>query len=130
MWSVLAVARALASELGVRSIRSVQIELGGERSRALLVPDPLGSDGGALGESPIALASLRSVQRMSGLRGRLTSIYVRSPAALERSVRAGLQRIAAGVLNVRPANFSSGIEEMPVASSTTSRIERPSVRST
>ncbi len=104
---VFTVARALAGELGVRSIRVVQIELGGERSRALLVPDPLGADAGALGESPIALASLRSVQRMSGLHGRLTSIYVRSRPVLDRSVRAGLQRIAAGALNVRPANFGS-----------------------
>jgi putative ABC transport system permease protein len=47
------------------------------------------------------------VQRLAGLQGRLTSIYVRSAPALDHSVRAGLERLAGGALNVRPADVNS-----------------------
>jgi putative ABC transport system permease protein len=97
----------IAERIGVFSARSVTIQVGANVVRALLVPQLLGRDGGGLGETPIALAPLRMVQAMSRRQGRLTSIFVRNPARLDNSVRAGLQRLAAGRLNVGPADMTS-----------------------
>lgn len=97
----------IAQEIGVLSIRAVTLQIGARAVKALLVPHLLEGGAATLGESPIALAPLRTVQKMSGMQGRLTSIYVRSPARLDRSVRAALMRLAAGRLNVRPADITT-----------------------
>lgn len=99
----------IAERIGVYSARPVQLQVGAHAVRALLVPQLLGSDGGALGDSPIALTPLRTAQQLSGREGRLTSIYVRSPARLDRSVRAALERLAAGRLNVSRADITSAL---------------------
>jgi putative ABC transport system permease protein len=104
---VFALTPELARRVGVRSIRSVRLQLGATAITALLVPDSLGESVNALGEAPIGLASLRTVQELAGLDGRLTSIYVRCSPARDRSVRAELTRLAAGRLNVRPADNNS-----------------------
>ncbi|MHB8233970.1 MAG: hypothetical protein ACYDHT_04880, partial [Solirubrobacteraceae bacterium] len=96
----------LAKSVGVPSIRPVELQIGATSRKALLVPQPLEGGAASLGGSPIALASLRTVQRLSGMQGRLTSIYVRTRAATAASVKAGLQRIAAGRLNVQPADIT------------------------
>ncbi|HEY2720071.1 MAG TPA: FtsX-like permease family protein, partial [Solirubrobacteraceae bacterium] len=97
----------IAKDIGVDSIRPVVLQIGSTESKVLLVTQLLASSEGSVGESPIALASLRAVQALSGLRGRLTSIYVRSPPRLDHTVRAELERLAAGRLNVRPANITT-----------------------
>jgi putative ABC transport system permease protein len=97
----------LAEKIGVRSIRSVRLQVGASVVRALLVPQLLARADSTLGESPIALAPLRTVQEVSGLPGRLTSIYVRNAPSSDDQVRAELQRLAAGRLNVRSADITS-----------------------
>jgi putative ABC transport system permease protein len=104
---VLTLPAPLARRIGVFSIRAVELQIGGRSIKALLVPQLLAGAAAGLGTSPIALAPLRTVQRASGLRGRLTSVYVRTPPGAAASVKAGLQRLAAGRLNVRPADISS-----------------------
>jgi putative ABC transport system permease protein len=104
---VLTVPAPLAKKIGVLSIRPVDLQIGASAVKALLVPHLLEGGVGSLGDSPIALAPLRTVQRMSGLQGRLTSIYVRTSPRLARSVEAELQRLAAGRLSVRPADITS-----------------------
>jgi putative ABC transport system permease protein len=96
----------IAEKLGATSLRPVKIQIDATTSTALLVPELLGKDAGTLGSSPIALAPLRTVQRLAGLSGRLTSIYVRSPAQLDRQVRNELRQIAGDRLDVRPADFN------------------------
>src|SRR6185437_10740323 len=71
------------------------------------VPQLLAGDTGSLGASPLALAPLRTVQDLAGMPSRLTSIYVRTPPRMERLVRAELLRLAAGRLNVRPADITT-----------------------
>lgn len=97
----------LARAIGVDSTRPVTLQIGSTESQALLVTQLLGSSEASIGESPIALAPLRTVQRWSGLKGRLTSIYVRSPPRLDRMVRTELEQLAAGKLNVRPADITT-----------------------
>jgi putative ABC transport system permease protein len=96
----------VAERIGATSLGPVELQLGAGTTRALLVPDLLARSG-ALRDSPIALAPLRTVQRLARLPGRLTSIYVRSPPRLDASVRAELERLAGGRLNVRPADFAT-----------------------
>jgi putative ABC transport system permease protein len=98
---------AIANKVGVSSIRAVEVQTGARATRALLIPEVLPGGAGALGESPIALAPLPTVQRLSGRKGRLTSIYVRSPARLDRLVHAELQRLAGDRLNVRSADLTT-----------------------
>lgn len=97
----------LTKKIGVLSIRTVDLQIGASAMKALLVPHLLEGGAGSLGDSPIALAPLRTVQRMSGMQGRLTSIYVRTSPELARPVEAELRRLAAGRLNVRPADITS-----------------------
>lgn len=104
---VLTVPAPLAKKIGVLSIRPVELQIGASAVKALLVPHLLEGGVGSLGDSPIALAPLRTVQRMSGMQGRLTSIYVRTSPELARSVEVQLQRLAAGRLSVRPADITS-----------------------
>jgi putative ABC transport system permease protein len=99
----------IGQKVGASSLQSVKLQLGSRTVAALLVPELLAGDIGALGQSPIALAPLRTVQRLTGMRGRLTSVFVRSPPRLDRQVRAELQRLVAGRLNVRPADFNNAL---------------------
>jgi len=97
----------IAKEIGIPSIRPVTVEIGSRVAKVLLVPRLLARGAGSLGDSPIGLAPLRTVQSLAGLRGRLTSVYVRSPARLDRSVRTELERLAAGRFNVTSADVTT-----------------------
>jgi putative ABC transport system permease protein len=99
----------IAERIGVYSARPVELQVGANAAGVLLVPQLLGPGGGALGDSPIALAPLHVVQQLSGREGHLTGIYVRSPARLDRSVRAALEHLAAGRLNVSRADVTSAL---------------------
>jgi putative ABC transport system permease protein len=99
----------IAQKIGSSSLQPVKLQLGSRAVSVLLVPELLAGDSGALKESPIALAPLRTIQQLTRMRGRLTSIFVRSPPRLDRSVRAGLLRLASGRLNVRPASFNTAL---------------------
>ncbi len=104
--SVFTLPAPLAQKVGVFSIRAVELQIGARATKALLVPQLLDGGAASLGESPIALAPLRTVQHMAGMTRRLTSIYVRTPARSAGSVRTELLRLAAGRLNVRPADIT------------------------
>jgi putative ABC transport system permease protein len=106
---VFTVPAPIAERIGVYSARPIELQVGANALNALLVPQLLGAGGGALGDSPIALTSLRVAQQISEREGRLTAIYVRSPARLDRTVRAALERLAAGHLNVTRADFTSAL---------------------
>jgi putative ABC transport system permease protein len=104
---VFTVTAPVARKLGVSSIRPVRLEIGAATTTALLVPQLLERGDLGLGESPIALATLKTVQGLTAMPGRLTSIYVRSNPRLDSAVRAELTRLAGGTLNVRPADITT-----------------------
>jgi putative ABC transport system permease protein len=85
------------------------VQIGERTVSALLVPQLLRGRSASLAHSPIAIAPLAYAQRLSGLQGRLTSIFVQSPPARDREVLAALGRVAAGRLNVRPAAFNEAL---------------------
>jgi putative ABC transport system permease protein len=96
----------LTQKIGASSLQPVELQVGAGSVTALLVPELLVGESGVLGDSPIAIAPLHYAQRVTGMTGRLTGIYVRSQPRRDREVRAQLIRLAAGRLNVSPADFT------------------------
>jgi len=106
---VFMLAAPVAQKIGISSLQPVKLQIGAGTVHALLVPQLLASNASALGQSPIALAPLRTVQRLTGKMGRLTSIFIQSPPARDRAVREALEQLAGGRLNVRPADFTTAL---------------------
>jgi putative ABC transport system permease protein len=103
----IAVPAPVAQAIGVTSLHPVEMQIGERLPTALLGTTLTSADVGALVDSPIALGPLRYVQSLTGMTGRLSRIFVRSRPGEDRLVMRGLLRLAAGALNVRPANFEA-----------------------
>ncbi len=108
--SQLSTARALAlpapvaTALGVSLGRHVRVESGGRNVRAPVGVVLRRSDYGAFVDSPIAIVPLTFAQEASGMRGRVSRIFVQTAPGRERDVEAALVRIADGKANVRRAD--------------------------
>ncbi len=98
---------SIARALGRSSLQNVEVQVGGGAVAALLVPELPGEVPASIASGPIAIAPLAYAQTLAGMRGRLSSIFVRSSPSHDREVLAGLERISAGRLNIRPADFDS-----------------------
>ncbi|HWJ51656.1 MAG TPA: FtsX-like permease family protein [Solirubrobacteraceae bacterium] len=96
---------SIARSLGRSSLQRVEVQVGGHVAPALLVPELPGEVPASLASGPIAIAPLAYAQTLSGMKGRLSSIFVRSSPARDREVLQGLERVAAGRLDVHPAAF-------------------------
>ncbi len=77
---------------------------------------PLGAelqqhDIGSLIHSPVAIAPLPFAQKISGMTGRVTRIFVEPLPGRDAEVQAGLRRLAAGRLNVRAADNDVAVFE-------------------
>jgi putative ABC transport system permease protein len=104
----LAVPAPIARAVGVASLGEVTLEIGSLAPRAFVGATLTTQDIGALADSPIALGPLLYVQGLTGMTGRVTSIFVRPSSGHDREVRAGLLRLAtANALNLRPADFEA-----------------------
>ena len=57
----------IAQQIGASSLQPVQLQIGARTVSSLVVPELLAPGSGVLGESPIAIASLRYVQRLTGM---------------------------------------------------------------
>ncbi len=98
----------IAHAIGAGSLQTVELQVGASVTRAL-VGAALGEEEiGGLVDSPVAIAPVAFAQRLSGMAGRLTRIFVRPRPGREREVHAELGRLAgpAGA-NVEPASFDS-----------------------
>jgi putative ABC transport system permease protein len=117
----LAVTAPIAQRIGVGPLQTVNLQIGASTRRSLVGVVLQESDIGALIHSPVMVAPLAYSQRVAGMRGRLTRIFVQPQPGADREVRAGLTRLAAGALNVRPANFDATLfrqAEGPTSQST------------
>ncbi|MHB8241060.1 MAG: ABC transporter permease [Solirubrobacteraceae bacterium] len=97
----------VAQHVGALSLETLNLQLGSSKVQALLGITLQEGDIGALVHSPVALAPLRYAQQLTGMSGRLTRIFVRPRAGHEQEVRAGLVKLAAGHLNVEPADYDA-----------------------
>ena len=119
---LIAVPAPIAASLGISVGAPIRIE-----TDARSVDVPLGiqlqeSDIGALVSSPVTLAPLAYAQSISGLRNRLTRIFVKPLPGHEREVERDLRRLAAGAINVRAADADVAVFEQaayPTKQSTT-----------
>jgi putative ABC transport system permease protein len=101
---------ALARRVGVERFgQEVTLQLAGRSIRAPLYQVLSQRQIGPLASSPVVVAPLRYAQEMSGLQGRVSRILVQPAAGAERRVRAALARIAAGRLNVEPADYDASL---------------------
>jgi putative ABC transport system permease protein len=103
----LALPEPIAREIGASSLQPIKLQAGASVVPALLAATLQGSDIGALVNSPVAVAPLAYAQQLTGMRGRITRIFVQARAAQKGEVRAGLVRLAADHLNVEPADFDA-----------------------
>jgi putative ABC transport system permease protein len=97
----------VAQAIGLNSLQSAELQIGAHKLPAFLGAVLLEREVGGLIDSPAGIAPLPYAQRLGGMRGRLTSIFVQPDPGAEALVRAGLLRLAAGHLNVQSADFDA-----------------------
>jgi putative ABC transport system permease protein len=95
----------LAQSIGLLSLQAVDLQIGARVVPGFLGAELLKSDIGALVDSPVAVAPLAYAQQLTDEPGRVSRIFVRPLPGHDREVHEGLVRLAAGTLNVEPANF-------------------------
>jgi putative ABC transport system permease protein len=100
----LALPTGLADDLGLLPGRSFRVETGSGSISARFSGALDSSEIGLLSESPVALGSLALVQRLAGMDGRISRVFVQSDPDRTAAVERGLQKIAAGRLTVAPAD--------------------------
>jgi putative ABC transport system permease protein len=97
----------VAKAIGAESLLPIEIQVGTRVTTTLLGATLQEGDIGALVDSPVAVAPVGYAEVLSGAVGRVTRIFVRTEPGREAQVRAALERLAGGVLNVEPADFDS-----------------------
>lgn len=101
----------LAAALGVEAGDRLAVETGRGVRRQPLAGVLGREQAGGLAESPLALAALPAVQRLAGMRERVSRVFVAAAPGREAAVEARLRRLAAGRLNLGPADAEAGIFE-------------------
>lgn len=102
-----ALPRPIAEAIGAGPLEFVRLQVGAKVVRALVGAELDARSIGPLVNSPVALALLGYVQKLNGMKGRLTRIFVQVQPGRDREVKAGLQSLAAGRLNVEPADYEA-----------------------
>ncbi len=105
----LALPVSVAAATGASPLETVRLQIGAKLNTSLVATELNADQVGALATSPLAIAPLPYAQKLTGMRGRITRILVRSRAGSDQRVKAALLGIAAGHENVEPANFDSTV---------------------
>jgi putative ABC transport system permease protein len=113
---VLALPEPIANTLGVDTLEVVKLQIGASITDALVGIELTERNIGPLVNSPIALAPLAYAQTLTGMRGRLTRVLVQTQPGDDREVHAGLRRLAAGRINVEPADYEATLFSQAAAS--------------
>jgi putative ABC transport system permease protein len=103
----LALPASVAETIGAQPLAPIELQIGASTVSALVGTSLDTTAIGGLASSPVAVAPLAYAQKLTGMRGRVTRIFVRALPGRQLEVRAGLQRLAADRLNVEPANFDA-----------------------
>jgi putative ABC transport system permease protein len=97
----------VAQQIGASSLEVVKLQIGASATPALLGITLQESNIGTLAHSPVALAPLAYAQQLAGMIGRVSRIFVQPQTGHDGEVKAELMRIAAGRLNVEPADHDA-----------------------
>jgi putative ABC transport system permease protein len=117
----LALPAPIAQEIDAQSLQPIKLQVGARTVPTLVATVLQSAEIGTLVHSPVAIAPLRYAQQLIGLRGRISRIFVQAAPGDEHEVRLGLQRLAAGRLNVESARLDATLFEQaatPVNQST------------
>jgi putative ABC transport system permease protein len=88
--------------------RRLELQIGARVDRTLLGITLQEANAGALAHSQIALAPIAYAQRVAGMTGRVTRVFVQAQPGRQTEVRVALQRLAlAEHLNLEPADFDA-----------------------
>jgi putative ABC transport system permease protein len=113
----------LARAIGVNRFgEEVTLWLAGHTVGAPLYKELSSSQIGALASAPVVLAPLFYAQELTGLAGRVSRILVAPAAGAESQVRAALERLAGGRLNVEPINYDQTLFAKAAAASNQSAV--------
>lgn len=93
-----------ANEIGATAGEGVEVLADGEARRVALRLALDSATVGAVAASPIAVALLPVAQRLTGKEGRVTNVFIKPAPGAERKVEGELDRLAAGRLDVVPAD--------------------------
>ncbi len=107
----------LADAIGAGSLQPIKLQVGARVVDTLLGVALGESEIGGLANSPIALASVGYAQRLTGMRGRITRIFIRCYPSREHSVERALARLAAarGAVNLEPGDYDARLFAVAVA---------------
>lgn len=98
----------LAQDIGAGALQVVKLQIGVSIVEALLGATLGESDIGGVVHSPLAIAPIAYAQSLTGMRGRITRIFVRARPGREVEVRVALTKLAqAEGINLEPADFDS-----------------------
>ncbi len=112
----------IAGAIGAGPLETVSLQIRGGTPEALLGAVLGESEIGALVHSSVAIAPVRYAQRLAGMAGRISRVFVRAKPGHEREVHSALTGLAtAAGANVEPASFDATL--FRVASSTESQGE-------
>jgi putative ABC transport system permease protein len=111
----LALPAPVAHAIGAHALQPVTVQASGHETTALYSTELDTADIGELIHSPVAIAPLDFAQTLTGMRGRITRIYVHAEPGRSRQVQAGLANLAAGRLNVQPAYFDATLFKVAAA---------------
>jgi putative ABC transport system permease protein len=104
---VLALPAPIASKLGIGPLELVKLQVGPDVVHAFVGLELTERNIGVLANSPIALAPLSYAQQLTGMRGRITRVLVQVRPGANGAVHSELTRLAAGHINVEPANYEA-----------------------
>jgi putative ABC transport system permease protein len=106
----------IAQAIGAGSLQIVRLQIGARTMRTLLGVALGQAEIGELVHSPVAIAPVAYAQRLTGMSGRLTRIFIRTLPGREREVQAALAKLAAAVgVNLEPADYDSRLFSVAVA---------------
>ena len=93
---------------GLARVRPIELQIGAHVVRTLLGITLLEAEVGALADSRVALAPIAYVQRVAGMRGRVSRVFIQVQPGRQAMARASLGRLAvARRLNLEPADFDA-----------------------
>jgi len=99
---------AVGSSTRKHAQRPIELQIGSHVVRTILGITLQEADVGALVHSQIALAPVAYAQRVGGMTGRVTRVFVQVRPGRRTEVRAGLAKLAAARhLNLEPADFDA-----------------------
>jgi putative ABC transport system permease protein len=112
----LALPAPLARAIGAGSLETVKLQVGARVVLTLLGATLGESEIGGLVDSPIALVPLRYAQRLTGMHGRITRIFIRCEPGQEDLVGVALTRLAgAAGVELEPGDYDSRLFAVAVA---------------